>query len=179
MKIFLIFILGGLVFIPGFSLAAGTYQADGNTVCYEGLVPCGGTLYLGVDPVDGKCQDTGTNVITDITQTRCKLCHFIVMADGIIDYILLVLVPITAVLMLVVGGIMFFFAGGNPQVLEQSKAIITSVVKGLVIIFVAWIIINTFFSIIGVAEWTGFVDDPSTAQREGWFSINCPISIQP
>ena len=103
----------------------------------------------------------------------CTFCHFFVMLDGIIDFVLLQLVPVIAVLMLVIGGVMFALAGftewGLPFTFEQAKKLMTSVVIGLVIIFAAWLIIDLFFKVIGVVEWTGL--------QSGWFSIKCPIAL--
>ena len=109
-----------------------------------GLVPCGGP-----------------------GQQECQFCHFFVMFRNIIDFVLFKLVPPVAVLMLAIGGFLFFFAGGSPGTLARAKSIITSTIIGLVIIFAAWIIINTFFVVIGVADWTNL--------KEGWFKIDCPI----
>ena len=109
----------------------------------EGLVPCGGP---GEEP--------------------CQLCHLFVMLDRIIDFILFKIIPPLAILMLGIGGVMFFFGGGNPETLRTAKRLITSVAMGIAIVYGAWLIINIFFAIIGVAEWTGL--------REGWFIIECP-----
>lgn len=98
-------------------------------------------------------------------QERCTLCHLFVMFKGIVDFVMFTLVPIIAILMLVIGGFMFFFAGGSPEMLSRAKSVITSTVLGLIIVYAAWIIVNTFFVIIGVADWTGL--------REGWFVIDC------
>ena len=172
-KIFLIIFLGSLLF-PLIS-SAGTYIADDADVCYEGLVPCGKEVYIGGSWEDGKCVG---GVLTFI---RCQFCHFFVMLDGAIDFVLFKIVPPIAILMLVIGGVMFMFAyfggaemlpgggAGGPKMLSQAKKLITSVVIGLIIIFAAWIIIDLFFSLIGVAEWTGL--------QEGWFSIQCPIQL--
>ena len=88
-------------------------------------------------------------------ENRCELCHIFVMIDRILDFIILRLTPVVAVLMLVIGGLMFFFAGTNPGTLETAKKVITNTVIGLVIIFTAWIVISTFLNYIGVMEWTG------------------------
>jgi len=98
----------------------------------------------------------------------CTLCDFFQLFKNIIDFLLLPpagIVPIIATLMLVIGGIMFFFAGGSPDSLQKAKRLITSVVIGLIIVYGAWIFINTFFMLIGVADWTGLT--------EGWWSIDC------
>ena len=148
---------------------AGTYKADSTDVCYEGLVPCGKDVYVAGSWENGKCVG-GTP-----TFIRCQFCHFFVMLDEIIDFVLFKLVPSIAILMLVIGGVMFifgYFAGGGegePKLFSQAKKLITSVFIGLIIMFAAWLIINLFFQFIGVAEWTGL--------QQGWFQINCQIQL--
>jgi len=111
-----------------------------------------------------------TGIVPCGTETcPCELCDFFVMFDKIIDFFLLPptgIVPLIATLILMIGGVMFFVAAGNPEKLTTAKSLLTSVVIGLVIIYGAWIFINTFFIFIGVADWTGL--------REGWFSFPCP-----
>ena len=111
-----------------------------------GLVPCGGNAV-----------------------PSCQLCHFFVMFDNIVDFIMLTLVPIVAVLMLVIGGVMFFLATGNPSALSQAKSVITTTILGLIIVYAAWIIVNMFFVVIGVAD-TSF-----GIAIKNWFTIDCPL----
>ncbi len=143
--IFLIIFLGSLL-LPLASLAAGTYKVDGKTATYEGLVPCGKS-------------EKGPGETDEVTMP-CQFCHFFVMFRGILDFVLK-LVIVIGVLMLTIGGFMFLFAGGSPKILDSAKSILTSTVIGLVIIFAAWMIINTIFMAIGVADWTSL--------KEGWF----------
>ena len=110
-----------------------------------GLVPCGG---------EG--------------QAPCGLCHIFVLFDNIIDFVLWKFVPPLAVLMLVIGGAMLFFSGGDPGLLGRGKSVMTSVVMGLVFVYSAWLIITLFFTWIGVNTWTGLY-------KEGWATINCSI----
>lgn len=138
-----IFLITLLILIPNLILAAG-------------LVPCGGP-----------------------GEEACQLCHFFVMFDRIVDFLLFKIVPPLAILMIVIGGVMFMFAQfgggemlpggakGGPALLSQAKRLVTSVFIALVIIYGAWVIINTFFMAIGVADWTGL--------KEGWWKIDCPI----
>ena len=109
-----------------------------------GLVPCGGP-----------------------NQDPCKLCHLFVLFDNIVKFVLFDIVPPIAILMVVIGGVMFFAAVGDPAKIGKATSLLTAVAIGLVIIYGAWLLINLFFSLIGVAEWTGL--------REGWFQIDCPI----
>ncbi len=142
-RIFLIIFLGILAFLPLISQAAG-------------LVPCGGEA-----------------------EPRCQLCHFFVLFKNVVDFLLTKIIPPLAVLMIAIGGFMYVFAyigpsialpgggKGGPALLSQAKKLIVSVIFGLLIIFAAWIIVNTFFQLIGVADWTGL--------KAGWWQINCPI----
>ena len=124
-----------------------------------GVVPCG----LSED--DPK-QDGDQTV-------PCQLCHFFVLFKNIVDFLLLPpfgIVPIVATLMIVIAGLYFFLAGQDPAMLSKAKAILTSTLWGLIIIYGAWIFVNTFFLFIGVAEWAGFLG----GWREGWFVFPCP-----
>ena len=110
----------------------------------------------------------------------CQLCHLFVMIKNITDFVLFKLVPPLAILMMVIGGVMFIFAssggslpadkGGGPALLNQAKKLITSVVMGLVIIYAAWLLISTFLTIIGLSDVGIGLVGP-----EKWFKINCPI----
>ena len=154
--LFSILFLGVLLFpLVAF---AGEYEADGQTIHFEGFVPCGKS-----EPAPGEDPEV---------TMPCQFCHFFVMAKAVLDFIVEI-VLVVGVLMLVIGGGMFIFgpliAPGNPKLVSQAQKLMTSVVIGLIIIFGAWIFVNTFFLLIGVADWTGL--------REGWFIIDCPIQL--
>ena len=110
--------------------------------CNTSLVPCGRT-----------------------GQPACQFCDIFVLIDNVISFILTCLAPIVAILVLVIGGLYLLTAGSSPERVSKAKSIITSVVIGLVIIFVAWVFLNTFLDAIGVAEWTGL---------KTWWEIKCP-----
>jgi len=180
-RLFLIIFLGEL-FYPLISLA-GTYQIDSKTATYEGLVPC------------GKCVDVSPAVdftslpdgIQEATRRYCKVtngskvfvfcqfCHFFVMIDGIFKFVLINLVPPIAVLMLVVGGIMFYFAGGRPELVTQGKKLIQAVIIGLVLAYGAYLIIGFVLSAIGAAQVSPIKD----VWKGGIFKIRCPIELKP
>jgi hypothetical protein len=111
-----------------------------------GLVPCGGP-----------------------GEKACNIGCFFEMIDNILDLVIFRLAPIVAALMLAIGGVMFFFAGGSPGNLTKAKAIITSTVVGLVIIFAAFLIVGTILSMIGLAGWTQ--DIYKNWWQEGFFQI--------
>ncbi len=110
----------------------------------EGLVPCGGER-----------------------QPECTICYFFVLFNNIIKFVMFKLVPPIAALMLVVGGIMFFFAGASPGMLNRAKSIIISVAIGLGIIFGAWVIVNT------VLVQSEIVDPGKGKALLEWWKITC------
>ncbi len=145
-KAFLVFFLAVFVLIPLISLAAG-------------LVPCGG---------EG--------------EPACQLCHFFVLFKNIIDFLLFKIVPPLAVLMIAIGGFMHIFAyvgpaeilsggtKGGPAMISQAKKLFSSVVIGLLIIYGAWLVVSTFFMVIGINEFNEFKTLP-----QNWWKINCPV----
>jgi len=138
MKKTILIVLLGLLFFSFF------------TPVYAGLVPCG----LSEDDPDQPGDQT----------VPCQLCHFFVMIDNIIDFLLFRIVPVLAALMIAIGGAMYIVSQGQPEKLSRAKGLFTAVVIGIIIIYGAWAIINTFLTFIGVAEWTGL---------NHWWIINC------
>ena len=153
--LFLIIFLGSL-FFPLIGLALSSYQGYGTTIYYEGLVPC------------GKSKETLAPGESPEVAEPCQFCHFFVVFKGILDFVLK-LVIIIAVLMLTVGGFMFFFAGGSPAALDRAKKILTSTAIGLVIIFAAWLIVNS------ILTFPGFINPQLSWDPTKWFQIECSI----
>ena len=119
----------------------------------KALVPCGRSCYL---------TDEGPEVCDP-----CQLCHIFVLFDNIINF----LWPVTlvlAILMIVVAGMMFVFGGGNPKTLNNARELLKATGLGLLMVFGAWIIVNTLMMFAGVATWTGL--------NGGWWSIPCSIT---
>ncbi|MCD6500669.1 hypothetical protein J7K42_01465 [bacterium] len=184
--LFLIVFLGGL-FSPLVGLA-GTYQADTKEVYYRGLVPCGKKVCVSGsfskeeikeieeslannESFEVACRKGGGTLTNEAIY--CQFCHFFVMIDGIFDFVLINIVPPIAVLMLVIGGIMFYFAGGRPELISRGKSLIKAVVIGLFLAYGSFMIVGTLLKIVGVADWTrlqNFIDN-------GVFTINCEIEL--
>jgi predicted small integral membrane protein len=98
-------------------------------------------------------------------QPDCQLCHIFVLLNNLIAFVLTRLVPTAAALMIVIGGLAFLISGADPAKLNKAKQIVWAAVIGLVVIFLAWVFINTFLDAIGVADWTGLGT---------WWEIDCP-----
>jgi len=112
-----------------------------HAICEGPIVPCGAT-----------------------GQPSCEFCHIFEIASNILNLILTCAAPIIASLMLIVGGIYFLISGNSSDLFTKGKTIITATVVGLLIIFIAYMSLNTLLASMGVAEWTGLQDG---------FEINC------
>lgn len=97
----------------------------------------------------------------------CTFCDLLKLIRNIVNFIAFTLAPAVGGLMLLVGGIIVLTAGGDETKVKQGRGMITQTVIGLVIIYLAWLIVNTV--ITGLASTTG------TWQPENWWVfINCP-----
>ena len=103
-----------------------------NLVGGAGLVPCGGG---GEDP--------------------CQLHHLFQMIVNVINFIIFTIVPPIAVLMLIIGGIVYLFAFGSPETANKGKQIIVTTIIGVALVYGSWLIINTIVSALGYTyDWT-------------------------
>lgn len=111
----------------------------------NGLIPCGGK-----------------------GQSPCTLCDFLVLFQNILNFLLLSpgIVPIIAGLMVAVAGGMYFLGGVDPGMITRAKGLLKGVVWGLIIIYASWLIVNTFFMLIGLNGDAGF-------DLKNWNNIQC------
>ena len=142
-----------LLSIPIISLA-GDYTVGGIDVHFEGLVPCG-------KAIAGPGETSGNPGV----EMPCQLCHIFVMLSQILTFGVTYIVAPLAILLIAWGGIQIFLFESTPASFKRGLDTIFWVVAGIALILGAWIIVNTFFMFIGVANWTGL--------REGWFQIDC------
>ena len=117
-------------------------------------------LFLGIGQVQATLVPCGPGT----EKADCEFCDLFVMTSGILGWIFKFIVPTVAALMFIVGGLLFLFAGAKAEMFNKAKSIITAAVIGLLIIFGAWVIVNTVFSKIGV------VGMPSDWR---WYDIQC------
>jgi hypothetical protein len=116
----------------------------------EGLVPCG-----------------------NLGQPACNLCHGLEISNRIVTFFLapsvynggFALVPLLGVLFLAVGGFLLLIGGlGNPRIFSRGRTIIFAVIIGLLIVYGAWVAVNTIFTLFGATSFNG------TGQ---WWQITC------
>ncbi|MEK7172872.1 MAG: hypothetical protein AAB740_02755 [Patescibacteria group bacterium] len=155
--------------------------ADTLKVCYEGMVPCGKNVTVsksadsaGNDAVkwnkDNKACEGGRPAIVN-----CQLCHFFVMIDGLMDFLLVDIVPYITIAMLVIGGVMFYFRGFKQGLQKSAIDLFKSVVIGLFLIYGAYMLVGIFLMVIGSATINPIKDVFDSSN--GVFSILCPVEV--
>ncbi|MBI5622051.1 hypothetical protein HY933_04290 [Candidatus Falkowbacteria bacterium] len=85
-------------------------------------------LFEGTSPVCWACGD-------------CNVCDFLGIANGIVLLILGIMGGV-AFLFFLYGGISFIIAAGNAERITQAKSILTNAIIGIIIILLAWEIVN-------------------------------------
>jgi len=147
-----------------------------------GVVQCGGFdldaggKYVEVRPLTNPVE-SGWGKISDSEMAKllppCQFCDIFKLINNIIIFFLVpspsvnnmvAVVPLLATLLILVGGFYILIAAGRPNLQSQGKTIITAVVIGLLVVYIAWIVVNSILTFLGVAEWTGLLS---------WWDIKC------
>jgi len=128
--------------------------ANEATICYDGLVPCG-------KYVDKHYKDNNNDKCDEI-YINCQLCHFFIMLNEIINFVVNDLVPPIAVLLIVYAGILIYFGGESSKMLSSGKNIIKYVAIGLFFIYGSFMLVGELLNILGATSqsplqgiWTG------------------------
>jgi len=102
-----------------------------------GLVPCG---RLFNDP----------NTSWD-DRDDCNLCYLILMIQLTIEF-LVKIAAVVAAFFLAIAGFMYIFAAGQPDKMTLAKNIFSKVLIGFLIIFIAWIMVDTILTMFGYID---------------------------
>ncbi len=81
----------------------------------------------------------------------CGWCHLFELAKNIIDWLMIIAIPIT-VAMAVYGGIMIMISAGSPEKAKSGREIIKAAVVGLLVVLLAWLILDTIFKVVTPEE---------------------------
>ena len=107
-----------------FIFSSGYFLFSGGYIFAAGLVPCGG-----------------------VDEPVCTWCHLFQVFKNVIDYALMIIFPLAAI-MIVYGGITMMIARDNATKFSQGKDIMTAAVVGILIALLSWLILDTVFKII-------------------------------
>jgi type IV secretory pathway VirB2 component (pilin) len=104
-------------------------------------------LFLAVSPVlgDGLVPCDGWDCTSD---------DLTGMVGSIFDLIAFQIVPALAVIGFVVAGIIMITSGGDPAKFNRGKSAMLAIAVGLMIVYLAWEIVELFIEIIGGEDWT-------------------------
>jgi hypothetical protein len=142
-----------------FSASAGEYTLKNLEVVYGkqipvttgGLVPCG--------------RDWNDPVTLWNDKESCRLCHSVIFASLIINFLMEVVILIS-ILALIVAGLIYVKTGGDLSLITAAKQNVNKILYGFVIVFVAWAIINLIMILLGFNDPIG---DGS------WKIFNCEV----
>lgn len=85
------------------------------------------------------------------TTHSCTWCDFGALIQNIIKFMMYLIFPLAAV-MIVVGGIMIMTAAGSTERVAKGRGIITAAITGLLIALFSWLILDTLIKYVAV-EW--------------------------
>lgn len=128
------------------------------------------TIALPVLAAGTGCPTSGLVPCGNVTTCPCEFCDFFTLFQNTIGFVLFTIVPPLAAIVIGIGALLFIVGSAtSPQLLNQAKGILNSVVLGLIIVYGAWIFVNTFFVLIGLASTNLGTDIRS------WFQVDCSI----
>ena len=96
--------------------------------------------------------------------SEMSLCHIFVVMQNVINFLFFTLLLPTAIALAVYIAIMYYFSGDDPGKVLKAQKTFKSMLIGIFIMFSAWLFVNLFMQMIGVA-------DPGL--KDGWFIIKC------
>ena len=128
-----------------YSMQAGNYTLDNLEIVYGKQIPVttGGLMPCGRD------WDDPATTWTD--SDPCTLCHLIILASEIINF-LMGLVAVVALLALIIGGLLYVKTAGDAGLITVAKQNINKIFSGFVIIFIAWLIVNVIMVLFGFTD---------------------------
>lgn len=103
--------------------------------------------------------------------TICTFCDFLQLIQNLLNYIWWLITPIVIVIALIWGGALMFISStqGNVTQAQRGKKIIFNTLIGFVLVFGAWLIIDTVIKILG-----GRIgSNTATAPFGPWNKITC------
>lgn len=127
-----------------------------------------GMLLMGAYPaaaqiVPAECRFDGGN---NPAQT-CTICHLSVLISNLIDFLITRIAFPLGTLLIVVGGLAIMLSGPSESWLSWGKNILKTAVLGLVIVLVAWVLVDTTIKML-----TGGVDHFEVSQLGPWHQID-------
>lgn len=99
--------------------------------------------HTGLIPCDGSAENP------------CGICHLFELVSTIVNFITYNIAAPLATIMLIYGGVMLIISGGSEDRKKKGLNAIWAAVWGLVIVFGAWLIVNTVINSLASNEFSG------------------------
>lgn len=90
---------------------------------------------------------TGAKLTLSKEQGGCTLCHLGVMAINLTNFLMFAIAIPAAALLVTLAGIVILTSGGSDARLGWGKDILAKAVIGAIIVFIAWLAVDTLFKI--------------------------------
>lgn len=97
----------------------------------------------------------------------CTRCDAFRLVKNVIDFILIGIVPPVGAVLFIVGGLMILLGGANPNLIAKGKTLFWNTFIGLIIIFSAWLVANTFIKSFGPDQ-----------IKDSWFRFTCKAAVE-
>jgi hypothetical protein len=98
-------------------------------------------------------------------EPMCEFCHFVMMANEILLWLIGLLFVVFAVV-IAIGGFGLVTSGGRPEAKNEAKSKVINGLIGLVIVLAAWLLVDTMLRALLPG------DDPQVNGRP-WNAIEC------
>ena len=101
-----------------------------------------------------------------LVSSNTSLCGLLQTGQNIINFGAGTLLPVLAILVIVYGGFRIMTAAGSAEGVSAGKDAIMAAVIGIIIVSVAWVVINTLLNTIGL-------NIGAASSSVPWNSISC------
>lgn len=124
---------------------------------FNGLIPCG----------------RSGDAVQDPSAQPCTTCHALVGAKRLMDYLTSIMV-VVAITVIVAMGVLYIFSGVSTELNKKSKAGLTAVFTGLVLMLSAWLIVSTILRFTANEQFIkGGADFIGLAPGDGTYGLQC------
>lgn len=136
---------------------------------------------LAVVGIDEPIIPCGTEITTDASGTHivnpCTFCHFFALIQNVYNFLIFIIVPPVAVLMVAIGGFFWLTAGGSASRVQKGWGVLKTVGIGLLMVYVSWLVVSFGINLIAkdIVKYNPAVwYDPTS-----WFKVGCLLSPLP
>ncbi len=99
----------------------------------------------------------------------CNFCNFLELLQSITNFIMWYFAPVSAALLIGIGGFFILFSGESPDKRRRGFDIMKTAIIGFIIIFISWVLINEILLFLSQQPGSGTANIFS----KPWNKISC------